>query len=96
MIRANSDVVTDSCVFALTIGRCPCLTCTVKITQVGISEVVYSKSYNMDKEVGIILLQYDFIYLPYMQSAAILSAAGIRLRQFSPVRSQKPYIVTSS
>ena len=30
---------------------CPCLTCTVKITQVGISEVVYSQGYNMDSEV---------------------------------------------
>ncbi|KAJ5647541.1 Deoxycytidylate deaminase [Penicillium lividum] len=47
---------------------CPCLTCTVKITQVGISEVVYSQSYNMDRD-----------------SAAILKAAGVRLRQFSPV-----------
>ncbi|KAJ6113737.1 histidine biosynthesis bifunctional protein hisB [Penicillium sp. IBT 18751x] len=46
---------------------CPCLTCTVKITQVGISEVVYSQGYNMDKD-----------------SAAILEAAGVRLRQFSP------------
>ncbi|EPS31272.1 Deoxycytidylate deaminase [Penicillium oxalicum] len=46
---------------------CPCLTCTVKITQVGISEVVYSQGYNMDKD-----------------SAAILEAAGVKLRQFSP------------
>ncbi|KAH8704699.1 putative deoxycytidylate deaminase [Talaromyces proteolyticus] len=45
---------------------CPCLTCTVKIAQVGISEVVYSKGYNMDKE-----------------SAAILNAAGVNLRQLS-------------
>ncbi|KAL1976415.1 hypothetical protein VTN31DRAFT_2697 [Thermomyces dupontii] len=48
---------------------CPCLTCTVKIAQVGISEVVYSQSYNMDEE-----------------SAALLQAAGIRLRQFCPPR----------
>ncbi|KAJ5894433.1 Deoxycytidylate deaminase [Penicillium taxi] len=47
---------------------CPCLTCTVKITQVGISEVVYSQGYNMDKD-----------------SAAILEAAGVHLRQFSPI-----------
>jgi deoxycytidylate deaminase len=47
---------------------CPCLTCTVKIAQVGISEVVYSQGYNMDQE-----------------SAAILKAAGVCLRQFSPV-----------
>ncbi|PLN76528.1 putative deoxycytidylate deaminase [Aspergillus taichungensis] len=48
---------------------CPCLTCTVKIAQVGISEVVYSQGYNMDQD-----------------SAAILEAAGVRLRQFSPPR----------
>ncbi|KAJ5097559.1 histidine biosynthesis bifunctional protein hisB [Penicillium angulare] len=34
---------------------CPCLTCTVKITQVGISEVVYSQGYNMDKDSAAIL-----------------------------------------
>ncbi|OXV05127.1 hypothetical protein Egran_07105 [Elaphomyces granulatus] len=34
---------------------CPCLTCTVKIAQVGISEVVYSKGYSMDEESAAIL-----------------------------------------
>ncbi|KAL2362981.1 hypothetical protein RJZ56_004124 [Blastomyces dermatitidis] len=34
---------------------CPCLTCSVKIAQLGISEVVYSQSYNMDKETASIL-----------------------------------------
>lgn len=29
---------------------CPCLTCAVKITQVGIGEVVYAQGYNMDKQ----------------------------------------------
>lgn len=37
--------------FPLRASRCPCLTCTVKIAQVGISEVVYSQGYNMDKDV---------------------------------------------
>lgn len=32
---------------------CPCLTCSIKITQVGISEVVYSQSYGMDLEVSL-------------------------------------------
>lgn len=36
-------------------NTCPCLTCSVKIAQVGISEVVYSQSYNMDKESAAIL-----------------------------------------
>ncbi|PWY69164.1 deoxycytidylate deaminase [Aspergillus sclerotioniger CBS 115572] len=34
---------------------CPCLTCTVKIAQVGISEVVYSQGYNMDNDSAAIL-----------------------------------------
>lgn len=29
---------------------CPCLTCSIKISQVGIKEVVYSKSFYMDNE----------------------------------------------
>lgn len=31
-------------------NTCPCLTCSIKIVQVGITEVVYSQSYYMDKE----------------------------------------------
>ena len=31
---------------------CPCLTCSVKIAQLGISEVVYSHGYHMDKDVS--------------------------------------------
>ncbi|KZF20109.1 deoxycytidylate deaminase [Xylona heveae TC161] len=45
---------------------CPCLTCSIKIVQVGISEVVYSQSYSMDaeaatifREAGVHLRQYS-------------------------------------
>jgi len=45
---------------------CPCLTCSIKITQVGIGEVVYSQSYSMDgqtaavfKEAGVQLRQFS-------------------------------------
>lgn len=31
---------------------CPCLTCSIKIVQVGIAEVVYHQGYNMDEEVS--------------------------------------------
>lgn len=34
-------------------SSCPCLTCSIKIVQVGIRHVVYSKSYYMDGEVHI-------------------------------------------
>lgn len=44
---------------------CPCLTCSIKITQVGISEVVYSQAYSMDtdtarifEEGGVMLRQF--------------------------------------
>lgn len=47
---------------------CPCLTCSIKICQVGITEVVYSQGYSMDVE-----------------TAAVFSEAGVKLRQFIPV-----------
>ncbi|MCJ1310832.1 Deoxycytidine monophosphate (dCMP) deaminase [Agyrium rufum] len=36
---------------------CPCLTCSIKITQVGISEVVFSQGYSMDKETASIFAE---------------------------------------
>lgn len=50
-------------------NTCPCLTCSIKIVQVGIAEVVFSQSYYMDAE-----------------AAAIFKQAGVKLRQFKPVR----------
>ena len=35
---------------------CPCLTCSIKIAQVGISEVVYNQGYSMDTEVSKLLI----------------------------------------
>ncbi|KAJ5558142.1 hypothetical protein N7535_008358 [Penicillium sp. DV-2018c] len=65
---------------------CPCLTCTVKIAQVGISEVVYSQGYNMDNDVSpCLLLCGSYKSDRSVQSASILQAAGVRLRQFHPV-----------
>jgi len=55
---------------------CPCLTCSIKIAQVGISEVVYSQSYSMDGE-----------------TAAVFKEAGVRLRQFVPVRYPPPHFL---
>lgn len=31
-------------------SSCPCLTCSVKIVQVGVKEVVYNVSYSMDTQ----------------------------------------------
>ncbi|KAK5168864.1 Deoxycytidine monophosphate (dCMP) deaminase [Saxophila tyrrhenica] len=38
-------------------NTCPCLTCTIKIIQVGITEVVYSRSYYMDVDAAKLLQQ---------------------------------------
>lgn len=50
---------------------CPCLTCSIKITQVGISEVVYSQGYSMDgetaavfREAGVKLRQFVPVCYP--------------------------------
>ncbi|KAK9639837.1 Deoxycytidine monophosphate (dCMP) deaminase [Aspergillus fumigatus] len=73
---------------------CPCLTCTVKIAQVGISEVVYSQGYNMDQEVC--LNHHSLVNAANRrQSAAILKAAGVCLRQFSPPRNGLIYLQNS-
>jgi len=59
-IREGSTLYCDTC---------PCLTCSIKIAQVGVSEVVYSQGYSMDTD-----------------TAAVFKQAGVRLRQFIPVR----------
>ncbi|CAR29279.1 hypothetical protein ZYGR_0Z02010 [Zygosaccharomyces rouxii] len=50
---------------------CPCLTCSVKIVQTGITEVVYSQSYRMDEasfkvliSAGIRVRQFSFVKEP--------------------------------
>lgn len=56
---------------------CPCLTCSIKITQVGISEVVYSQGYSMDgetaavfKEAGVHLRQFSPVSVFVMSKVA--------------------------
>ncbi|KAK5137942.1 hypothetical protein LTR08_005738 [Meristemomyces frigidus] len=44
-VGAHNDAV-------LYCNTCPCLTCSIKIVQVGIGEVVYNRSYYMDAEAG--------------------------------------------
>lgn len=47
-------------------NTCPCLTCSVKIAQVGVKEVIYNQAYSMDdrsaeilKEAGVVLRQFS-------------------------------------
>jgi len=77
LLEAGRDRIREGA--TLYCDTCPCLTCAVKITQVGISEVVYSQSYNMDHE-----------------SARILKAAGISLRQFSLSRNGLVFLQADS
>ncbi|KAF7587575.1 Deoxycytidine monophosphate (dCMP) deaminase [Aspergillus hancockii] len=63
-----------------------------KIAQVGISEVVYSQGYNMDQDVYYPLYLYVVDFTDRNQSAEILEAAGVRLRQFSPPRNGLIYL----
>lgn len=46
LLEAGRDRVGGGAV--LYCNTCPCLTCSIKIVQVGITEVVYSQSYHMD------------------------------------------------
>lgn len=64
LLEAGRDRIRDGAV--LYCNTCPCLTCSVKITQVGISEVVYAQGYNLDstaaaifKEGGVHLRQFS-------------------------------------
>lgn len=63
LLESGRDRIGDNAV--LYCNTCPCLTCSVKIVQSGIKEVVYSLDYSMDdtsakvlKEGGVILRQY--------------------------------------
>lgn len=64
LLEAGRERIREGAV--LYCDTCPCLTCSVKIAQVGVKEVVYSQSYNMDEssrrvlaEAGVKLRQYS-------------------------------------
>ena len=50
LLEAGRDRVGDGAVIYC--NTCPCLTCSMKIVQVGIKEVVFSRSYYMDAEIA--------------------------------------------
>ncbi|CCH41745.1 Deoxycytidylate deaminase [Wickerhamomyces ciferrii] len=63
LLESGRDRIGDNAI--LYCNTCPCLTCSVKIVQSGIKEVVYSLDYSMDdsssrvlKEGGVLLRQY--------------------------------------
>ena len=55
LLEAGRDRVGEGSV--LYCDTCPCLTCSIKICQVGIGEVVYSQSYYMDTEAAQVFRQ---------------------------------------
>lgn len=64
LLEAGRERIRDGSI--LYCNTCPCLTCSVKIAQVGISEVVYSTGYHLDsaaaaifEEAGVKLRQFS-------------------------------------
>jgi dCMP deaminase len=64
LLEAGRERIRDGAI--LYCDTCPCLTCSIKIAQVGITEVVYSQGYSMDgetaavfKEAGVRLRQFS-------------------------------------
>lgn len=55
LLEAGRERVREDAV--LYCDTCPCLTCSIKIAQVGISEVVYSQGYSMDGETAAVFRQ---------------------------------------
>ncbi|OCL11595.1 hypothetical protein AOQ84DRAFT_335639 [Glonium stellatum] len=53
LLEAGRDRIREGSI--LYCNTCPCLTCSVKITQVGISEVVYKEAYSIDSKASDIL-----------------------------------------
>ncbi|KAI1159235.1 cytidine deaminase-like protein [Nemania serpens] len=54
LLEAGRERIRDGSV--LYCNTCPCLTCSIKIVQVGIREVVYSQGYSMDGETARVFL----------------------------------------
>ncbi|KAG5917730.1 hypothetical protein E4U53_004170 [Claviceps sorghi] len=55
LLEAGRERIRDGSV--LYCDTCPCLTCSIKICQVGIAEVVYAHGYSMDKEAAAVFAQ---------------------------------------
>ncbi|KAJ5102862.1 histidine biosynthesis bifunctional protein hisB [Penicillium argentinense] len=72
---------------------CPCLTCTVKITQVGISEVVYSQSYNMDQASAAILESAGAAQCSVMPTVHLLDYVAGNIRSLVNAINQVGYEV---
>ena len=55
LLEAGRERIREGAV--LYCDTCPCLTCSIKICQVGITEVIYSFSYSMDTETAAVFAE---------------------------------------
>ncbi|KAK4191551.1 cytidine deaminase-like protein [Podospora australis] len=90
LLEAGRERVSGGAV--LYCDTCPCLTCSIKIVQVGITEVVYSQGYSMDgdtaavfREAGVRLRQFvpvSFLFFPLCNSCLRLEVQdGIKTEE---------------
>lgn len=91
LLEAGRDHLREGAV--LYCDTCPCLTCSIKIAQVGVSEVVYAQGFHMDKETaavfkeaGVVLRQFIPVSSFAVQSPCILRPFWIHLRSSQPWR----------
>ncbi|KAK2053615.1 hypothetical protein LY76DRAFT_629416 [Colletotrichum caudatum] len=64
LLEAGRDRIRDGAV--LYCDTCPCLTCSIKICQVGIEEVVYAHGYSMDTETAAVFAQAGVLLRQYV------------------------------
>lgn len=90
LLEAGRDRLREGAV--LYCDTCPCLTCSIKIAQVGISEVVYAHGYSMDtdtaavfREAGVRLRQFVPVSRVFPPVSCMTSC--VRLRATHPIRS---------
>ncbi|CAB5395667.1 unnamed protein product [Rhizophagus irregularis] len=64
LLEAGKERVGEGCI--LYCNTCPCIRCSIKLIQIGVTEVVYHRSYGMDekatnilKEAGVKLRQHS-------------------------------------
>lgn len=83
LLEAGRDRLREGAV--LYCDTCPCLTCSIKIAQVGISEVVYAQGYSMDtdtaavfREAGVRLRQFVPVSRVFPPVSATVSCVRLR------------------
>lgn len=71
LLESGRSILKEGCI--LYCNTCPCLTCSIKIIQSGIKEMVYSKSYSMDNQAREILSQAGVVVRQYQPPQDVLT-----------------------